>query len=233
MPLAESINRVLIKFMNEQYVDSIINDGLLFMNNVKFFREYEDENPAMRGDQHEGLAASYLPSDVVLTINGHTITEAVGKIDIRENHQDETNIYSMAIISDQNILDAGDEGLFLSEEYKGFGNKAVIISGNNITEFWRRIQIAIDNHPSIYSNENEGIVGKKVTYVERKEHNSTLSIFHKFNEYSWQYEWRLAMKQSNGIGAFPFYIGNIADIAIVADTESLINQPIKLVPKGL
>jgi hypothetical protein len=29
------IFRVLIKFMNEKYVDSFVNEGLIFMNNIK------------------------------------------------------------------------------------------------------------------------------------------------------------------------------------------------------
>ncbi|GIU52089.1 hypothetical protein TUM4438_43870 [Shewanella sairae] len=232
MPLPSSRNRVLLKFMDEQYVDSFINEGLLFMNNVQFFREYEDEDPALRGDSYEGLAASWLPSEVVLTINGREITDAVGKIDLRDNHQDETNIYSMAIISDQDILDAGPEGLFLSKRFKGFGNKTVIISGKNITEFWRRVQEALDSSVVIYNFGADSVVARKVTYVERSDHHNQLDIFNKFSEFKWQYEWRLALKQADK-GALSLYIGCLSDIASVADTESLINSPIKFVPKDL
>lgn len=223
----EDRNRVLIKFMDETHVDSFVNKGLLHMNNIQYFREYEDKDPALRGDLNEGLSASWLPENVVLELNGHIIADAVDKIDIREIHNEETNIYCMTILSDKNIIDAGHDGLHLSSKFIKFGNKAVFIGGSDITEFYRRLKNAINNHPSIYTSEDDSIVGRKVTYLNRSDHHSRLNIYNKFHEYSWQFEWRLALKQKNKKGVLELRIGSLSDIVHVVDTELLINEAIK------
>lgn len=229
----ENRNRLLIKFMDEQYVHSFINEGLLFMNNIQYFRAYEDSDPALRGDAHEGLAASFLPENITLEINGHVITDAVDKVDLRQCHQDETNIYSMTIISDQDILNSGESGLRLSSNFVKFGNKAIFIGGSDISEFWRRLKNAIDNDQSIYTLEENNIVGRKISYVERRLHHSQLSVFNKFNEYAWQHEWRIALKQTERVGPLPLKIGSLADIAHVIDTADLIKESIKFQQKVL
>lgn len=229
----ESRNRLLIKFMDEQYVHSFINEGLLFMNNIQYFRAYEDSDPALRGDAHEGLSASFLPENITLEINGRIITDAVGKIDLRQYHQDETNIYSMTIISDQDILSSGESGLLLSSDFVKFGNKAIFIGGSDISEFWHRLENAIDNDQSIYTLEEDNIVGRKVSYVDRELHHSQLSVFNKFKEYAWQHEWRIALKQTRGVGPLPLKIGSLADIAHVIDTADLIKEPIRFQQKVL
>ena len=230
---AETVNRVLIKFMDEEHVDSFLSEGLLYMNTIEYFRKYQDDDPALRGDAHEGLAASYLPDKVNVMIGGKIINGAIGKVDVRLNAQDNTNIYSMTILSDKDILDAGDNGLLISEKFKKFGNKAVIISGNNIPEFWRRVQNSLDNSVSLTSCTDEPVAAKKVTYLNRYDNHCSLDVFNKFQEYSWQYEWRLALKQSDKIGPLEFRIGDLSDIAVVADTKKLVSNPLKLVPNGL
>jgi len=229
----ENRNRLLIKFMDEQYVHSFINEGLLFMNNIQYFRAYEDSDPALRGDAHEGLEASFLPENITLELNGHVITGAVDKVDLRQCHQDETNIYSMTIISDQDILSSGEGGLCLSSNFLKFGNKAIFIGGSDISEFWCRLKNNIDNNQSIYTLEENNIVGRKISYVDRRLHHSQLSVFNKFNEYAWQHEWRIALKQTERVGPLPLKIGSLADIAHVMDTADLIREPIKFQQKVL
>lgn len=233
MSSPENRHRLLIKFMDEQYVDSFINEGLLFMNNIQYFRAYEDSDPALRGDVHEGLAASLLPENITLEINGRVITGAVGKIDIRQCHQDETNIYSMTIISDQDILNSGENGLLLSSDFAKFGNKAVFIGGSDINKFCSRLKIAIDNDQSIYALEENNVLSGKVNYVERAQHHSQLNVFNKFKEYAWQHEWRIALKQITHVGPLPLKIGCLADIAYVMDTIDLVKEPIKFQEKIL
>ncbi|NOH20169.1 hypothetical protein [Vibrio cyclitrophicus] len=224
------VYRLLIKFMDEKYVDSFLNDGLLYMNNIEFFRNYEDADVALRGDRHEGLSASLKSEDVIIKIGDRIIDGAVGKIDIRQSHEDETNIYSMTRISDGKILESGEEGLFLSSKFNKFGNKAVLIC--DIFEFERRLKLAISQDERIYTAREDGIVARQVSYVSRDEHNDQMDVFNKFDEYSWQYEWRIAFKQISGTGPLSLKIGRLADIAQVIETESLISGPLELVPKN-
>ncbi|OUX87123.1 MAG: hypothetical protein CBB95_09855 [Alteromonas sp. TMED35] len=227
------IFRVLIKFMDEQYVDSFLNDGLLFMNNIDYFRSYEDADVALRGDIHEGLAATYKAEGLTITLGDHVVEGAVGKVDLRYNHEGDTNIYSMTKISDGKILEAGDSGLFLSENFIKFGNRAVVIGGSNIIEFEKRLRNALAKDQNIYTPREDNVLAKQVSYLSREEHHGQMDVFDKFSDYSWQHEWRIAFKQKQAAGPYPLKIGNLSDIASVFETESLIREPLKLVPSNL
>ncbi len=227
------IFRILIKFMNAQYVDSFLNEGLLFMNNIDFFKNYEDPDLVIRGDAHEGLAASYKADDVTIRFGDYTFEGVVGKIDIRYDHEDDTNIYSMTKISDGIIIEAGETGLYLSEDFLKFGDTAVVIDGSNITEFENRLKQAIFADKSIFTLRDDNVFAKQVSYLNRDEHHSQMDVFKKFDKYSWQYEWRIAFKQVSRKGPYSLKIGRLSDIAHVFETESLLNYPIKLVPDNL
>lgn len=227
------IFRVLIKFMDEQYVKSFLNDGLLYMNNINYFRSYEDADVALRGDVHEGLAATYKAEGLTIKFGDHLLEGAVGKVDLRYNHEGDTNIYSMTKISDGKILEAGESGLAISEKFKKFGNRAVIIDGSNITEFENRLKLAISNEPNIYTPREDNVLAKQVSYLSRDEHHGQMDVFDKFTDYSWQHEWRIAFKQKRAPGAYALKIGSLADIARVFETETLISEPLKLVPNNL
>jgi len=225
--------RILIKFMDESRVDSFVNEGLLYMNNIGYFREYEDSDIALRADVDEGLLASYQSDAVSIHIDGHELEETIGNIRLRYNHEDETNIYSMTKISDGHILEAGDDGLFLSKKFEGFGSHAVVVGGNNITEFEARLSSALSSSGNIYTPRKDQIMAMRLNYLNRDDHNGRMDVFQKFNEYEWQHEWRIAFKQKDNIGAYPLKIGDLSDITQVRKTKDLISQPIKLVPSKL
>uniref|UniRef100_UPI001F3D8C09 hypothetical protein n=1 Tax=Vibrio penaeicida TaxID=104609 RepID=UPI001F3D8C09 len=227
------IYRILIKFMDEQYVDSFVNEGLIFMNNIEFFRRYEADEGGVpvRGDKHEGLTVSLNAKDLVVTFDNQVVDGLVGKVDVRLNHEDETNLYSMTRISDLDILESGDEGYYLSPQFMTFGNKAVIISGDNINTFNERLSAAIHNDPHTFTFREDGIVTKQVEYVERESYHGEMGVFRKFSDYSWQREWRIAFKQSLALGPHMLKLGSLKDIVTVADTAQLIKNPIKLVER--
>jgi hypothetical protein len=228
-----NIFRVLIKFMDERYVDSFLNDGLLFMNNIDYFRSYEDAHVALRGDVHEGLAATYKAGGLSITLGGHVVDGAVGKVDLRYNHEGDTNIYSMTKISDGKILEAGDSGFILSEKFIKFGNRAVVIGGSNIIEFENRLKNTISKTSNIHTSLEDNVFTKQVSYLSREDHHGQMDVFDKFSDYAWQHEWRIAFKQKQAAGAYSLKIGNLSDIANVFETESLLREPLKLVPSNL
>ncbi|MCE8044226.1 hypothetical protein HOP60_18920 [Halomonas daqingensis] len=227
------IFRVLIKFMDEGYVDSFLNDGLLFMNNIDYFRSYEDADVALRGDIREGLAATYKAEGLTITLGNHVVEGAVGKVDLRYNHEGDTNIYSMTKISDGKILEAGDSGLFLSNKFIKFGNRAVVISGSNIIEFENRLRNALAKDVNIYTPREDNVLAKQVSYLSREEHHGQMDVFDKFSDYSWQHEWRISFNQKQAAGPYPLKIGDLSDIASVFEIESLIREPLKIVPNNL
>ncbi len=225
------IFRILLKFMDFHFVDSFLTEGLLFMNNVEFFRKYEDSDFDLRGDADEGLSATYVAKNLDLYVGDHKIEGAVGKVDVRYNHADETNIFSMTKISDGNIIDAGDEGLLLSQKFLNFGDRALIITGKNILEFEKRLKAAVIGCNEIFTFTHDNVIAKQVEYLDRDNYHGELNIFNKFKKYRWQYEWRIALKQRVKKGPYCLKLGDLSDIVTVCKTKDIVNTPIKLFNK--
>jgi len=219
--------------MDQSQTNSFVNDGLIYMNNIRFFREYEDSDVALRADIDEGLSASYQSDAVSVHIDGHEVEGTTGNIRLRYDHEDETNIYSMTKISDGHILEAGDKGLFLSDKFKGFGSHAVVIGGSNITEFEARLSKALNSSNDIYTPRSDHIMAMCLNYLSRDQHNGKMDVFQKFDKYEWQHEWRIAFKQKDNVGPYLLKIGDLSDITQVCKTTDLISQPIKFVPADL
>lgn len=215
----------LVKFIPSEYINSLVNDGHLFMNNVEYFKALENEDIALRGDKNEGIAASYNSNDVIIKLVGQEIKAVYGNIDIRKSHDQKTNIYCMAVITAQDVIDAGGE-LKLSEKFKKFGDKALIIPGQNVKEFIARIKNHIGLNPDIISHHEHRTLANKVEYIS-KDYQGDIGIYRKYNEYSWQHEWRIAIKQTQTLSAYEdFKIGSIKDISYVVNTSELIDETI-------
>lgn len=213
--------------MDEQYVGSFLNDGLLFMNNIDYFRKYEGADLSLRGDVHEGLAGTYNAEALAIRIDDHAVEGAVGKVDFRYEHEGDTNIYSMTRTSDGKILEASGDGFFLSDKFMKFGSRAVVIGGSNISKFEDRLKKSLAKDPNIYTLREDNVFAKQVSYLSREEHHGQMNVFNKFCDYAWQHEWRIAFKQRRASGAYRLRIGELSDIVDVFETESLIQQPFK------
>lgn len=221
--------RILIKFMDEKYVESFKKYGELFMRNIDYFKkENFCEDIHLRNDKYEGLTASYKADKVSLFLGNKKIEGMVGKVDISFEEEKETMIYCMTKISDKTILEAGENGFYLSSKFQGFGNRAIVIAGYNITEFEKRLKIAITSNPNILLHKNHQIIGKQISYLNRCNYHGEMNIFNKFDEYSWQNEFRIGFKLKNKTDTYKLKLGNLSDIVYEFKTEDLINNPIKL-----
>lgn len=199
------------------------------MNTLKYFREYEENNPNLRGDEYEGIISSWLPSEVVIHVNDYKLTDLVGKIDIHDGQRDELNLYCMTIINDKDIIDAGENGFLLSERFLEFGNKAVLIFGKDINLFCRKLYQEVSKRNDVNFFESHP---KSVKYLERDGHHDKIDVFSKFNEYSWQHEWRIAVFQEGPLSHLSLYLGDLSEIVHVVDTRDIIQKPILLVPNS-
>lgn len=215
----KQIFRLFVKFIPEEYVDLLVEEGLLYMNNVEYFRRIQKENTA-RGDKYEGCAASYDSSKVRVIVAGKELKDII-RVEVSYDHELETNLYCLTAINDYDLLTAGCK-LKLSDDLKKIGGKAVVILGAEIGEFLCRVKATAESDENI-----EHIGCRPVEYVRKDEHSGEMGIFRKFQEYSWQYEWRIALKQKLQKGAYDkFRIGSIKDICKVFDTEKFIKDPI-------
>jgi hypothetical protein len=172
----------LIKFMDPEYVESFINEGLLFMNTLEYFRTYEEADDHLRADCYEGLAASYDSKSVEMKlVKDGTRIEPIGKIDVFQPLADSINVYCMTMITHHDLRTPFQ----LDEKFEKFGSKAVLIEGAGLHKFMARLHKTIEsdvNLGSIYPNR---MIEGSVEYVSRKEHHQNLDVFNKFNDYSW------------------------------------------------
>ena len=89
----------LLKVINEEYLESFINEGQLYMNTIDYFRNLESANPTLRADRSEGLEASYCSDNVTLTVGQKTIKPNNITLDIRNSIDQQANIFCMTVIS--------------------------------------------------------------------------------------------------------------------------------------
>lgn len=213
-----------IKFMDPKYVSSFIDDGLLYMNTVEYFRTYEEADVALRADQHEGLSASYSPDEVELNIEGQILDGVVGKIDSRPLHVDEMKLYCMTVLNHSDL----QNGFRLDPRFLNFGSKAVVIEGAGLQKFIDRLQSSIEPNYSLYASDSSLKVSGVVQYVDRNEHHNELTIFNKFLEYRWQHEFRVALESPFKSGPFKLTLGSLKDCAYVVDTKELLNTEFRV-----
>ncbi|MBU2895354.1 hypothetical protein [Vibrio hepatarius] len=214
----------LIKFIDSKYVSSFVDEGLLYMNTLGYFRTYEDENLALRADEHEGLSASLRAGDVDIIKDGRKLDGIIGKVDSREIHVDEFKLYCMTAITFDDLAFP----FFLDQSFKNFGDKAVIIEGRHLAHFFERLIARVANDETIYAIDSSLKSAGLIQYVERGESHFKLTPFHKFSNYKWQKEFRLVYEVPQIQGAYELRLGALNDIAGVIDTKELLSTLLRL-----
>lgn len=56
--------RLFIKFLSSEYLYSFLNDGLIYMNPIKYYIDLEEKEYIRRKNNNEGLLALYLVNKV-------------------------------------------------------------------------------------------------------------------------------------------------------------------------
>jgi hypothetical protein len=208
--------------MDRKYVSSFVDDGLLYMNTIDYFRSYEEEDEDLRADKHEGLSASYLPSEIKMTLeDGRPIKGVLGKVDSRPLIGNFVNIYCMVVITEDDI----SNGYELDQRFSKFGGCAVVIDENSISKFFHRVLSKIDSDLNFSSIDPSLKVAGLVNYVDRDLNLPRLTAFNKFNNYEWQKEFRIVVGRETGQGPLSnFKIGDLSSLAKVYETSELLKH---------
>jgi hypothetical protein len=225
----KDIIRLTIKFISSEHIDSFVNNGELYMNPLSYFKDLEDNCNSLRSDVHEGLAATYDPAKIIFKFGNHTLNGLTNKVDLWLDNLSNINILSLTSISDYDMLVSNCK-MSLSKKFIGFGDKAIVFPGYKITDLFNRMKLAIKKDKNIIPIEGQTIYGQKVDYVSRLKYHGEMGPFRKFDNYSWQMEWRLAVKHAKQYNLpYKLHLGNISDICDIYETKDLINMPIELV----
>jgi len=190
---------LLTKLLDTVWVSEFL-DGNIYMRTDKYFAKLESSD-LVRADKDEDVDEAWQVKEVSIQDAdgkwvpiGGIINPILHRYGSRENF----NLYCMHAIKNT-------EDYQFDERNHGFGNTAIIVG--NAEEFIRRFKAAA------------GLVERElfhgpVTYVKRNEYHGPMGPFKKFDNYSYQNEFRFALPGGNG-EPITLSLGNLRDICIV------------------
>ncbi|MFB4412719.1 hypothetical protein [Pantoea sp. ANP04] len=218
-------------FSQDKYREDFLN-GDLYMNTIKYFRDYEEAQSGNIGDKNEGVSAWLVPEGLQIKFNPpgmepFTITskDLAAPVVIKRNAHENINVLCLTYLHSHGISldDRISEDDFnklqryftLPEEAKNIGEFAVIIP--SVPEFISRVRKAADK--LISSGAVRGLIAKEVTYYDKEKslslENFDDAVFHKQSEYSHQSEYRVCLNRDAILSEpYTFKIGSLRDIAL-------------------
>ena len=200
----------LVKFGKLEHLLQLQNEGLLYMNNLQYFWEVEDED---RGDPFDCIAQVHRGPKIGFTLPDGKEVFMEGEWTIRMHPPEYERIHIFCMYALRPLV----EGSFpVDERNFRFGEYALVIT--NPTEFLHRIECALHSQ-KIFGDAN------LVKYVDDK-HTGDLGPFRKFIKLSYQSEWRLVCYKGPS-GPREIMIGSIADISIIIRSNE-INKKISV-----
>lgn len=241
--MSEGIGFFVRIFSEEKYRDDFIK-GNLYMNTIKYFREYEDSHSANVGDKHEALSAWLQPANIRMIIkhpDGDIVipgSDIAAPIALRRNRFDSINVFCITVLHSHGITlddDVSEEDFeklksyfTLPSDVINLGRYAAVIP--NTGAFLERVR----NAAQALVNKEQAVklVCQQVTYYDPEDslslEDENDAIFHKQKNYEHQREYRIALDRGVEVAEpFNMNVGDLTDIAIPVLTEE-INGYIRL-----
>jgi hypothetical protein len=204
----------LVKFGVAAHLRELRLQGRLFMNELNYFRQLDDD-PA-RGDGDEGLTYCYQPSRTAVEVRATGAWQRVGgiagPIKYREENGATGNLFCMfALRASHAEAFAEARRPLIDERNRAFGDSAVVIT--DADEFLRRVTAAAER-------EGLRLRAGPVDYVSQHSYHGPMGLFRKFSGYSYQSEYRLLV-EPGCTGPRSLELGSIEDITVMVATESI------------
>ncbi len=200
----------LLKFGTKEHMEMLYNDGLLYLNTFDYFIKLEDNGDG-RADRFEATEEYYAGKgleNITITLGTDdeqfTLTREGGTLSVAMNINcpEYSHLYSMTSID---TVWALENDLLLDERNFADGKDYVVIIHNS-NEFIIRLTEKL--------KENQwGAKLGFIEYIDEFNHYGDMGCFKKFDKFSYQNEWRLAIKQNNIIEPITIKLGSLKDIA--------------------
>ena len=243
--MAQEFGFLVKVFSKKKYRDDFL-DGKLYMNPIKFFKDFEEEATNNIGDKNEAITAWLQPEEIRITFNPPRMEpftipgkDIAAPIAIRANAHDNYNVLCLTLLHSHGI-DLSEpvtddevellKGYFkLPDEAANLGEYAVVIP--QLPSFITQVQAAA--HKLIDSQQAASFSANKVKYYDKGKslslENGEEAVFHKQSEYEHQNEYRLCLdRRAVNPEPFVFDIGDIRNIAFPCLTTE-VNQKFNLV----
>lgn len=199
----------LIKVGKSSHIDQLQQEGLIYCNTLKYFRDIESSNKE-RHDGREGANSSIKGGNLQIFIPGRKDPLPVQITKSHLNTYDDstlmTHLYCLYAITPKHITGKP----FIDEKNIGFGEKALLLT--RPLEFIERIKKAISQNIKCYYD--------LVDYYDDNETHEHLTVFQKPNQFEHQNEFRFHFKGHIG-DTLEVRIGSIEDISQRLDSKLL------------
>lgn len=208
---------LIIKLGEREHMQSLLEDGILYMNPLEFYRTLEADDE--RRDPNEGTERFHNRSSGVLKIkNSETGDfEEIAKlthsrIRILNSNLQKLNVFCSYYLRTK--LPVNNLGAVITQRTKvGFGDYAVVIA--DAVEFVTRVkQAAIEKGYKHFRS--------LVKYVDFSQDDFEVGPFVKDQAFAHQNELRIAVHTAENSGsAIKLEIGSLEDIAVMLRTDTL------------
>ncbi len=176
----------LIKFGKKEHIEQLYNEGIIYMNTINWFRDYEADQ--VRGDQNEGTIWIGQPPEIssirLKTESKEILLKNTGPIKIANGIGNVFCTYAITRGEDQDLIKPD-----ISKDNFQFGDTILLI--NNCSEFISRITKIVQE--SEYS-----IKRSPVRYIDFDQHHGSVEWFDKDKKYSYQNEFRILIQPGLG-----------------------------------
>ena len=200
----------LVKFGNQEHLQQFQDEGLLYLNNLPYFWNIEDEE--LRGDPFDSVREIRRGPKVVIPLqNGKKVTmEGEWIMRMHPPEPEKINIFCMYALRPFARAFPVDERNFR------FGSFALVMI--NRPEFMHRVESALKSQKIRFKAD-------LVDYIDNS-HIGRVGPFKKLKKFAYQPEWRLVCYDGPG-GPRKIRIGSIRDISVILHSDQ-INSEIKI-----
>jgi hypothetical protein len=197
----------LIKFGKRKYIEEFINNGIIYMNPLSYFKSLEHDKP--RSDKHEGASYCMPANGSTLLIDGVPMATIAGSIIFKNEAL--TNVFCMYA-----FRESASRSLIDPDNFEFGDTFAALLDGD---EFLRRVL-------EVANREKMQIKYELVEYVNKETYKGEMGIFRKFSEFAYQSEFRISIVTGKD-APYILRIGDISDITKIGPLIEL-NKRIKI-----
>lgn len=203
----------LLKFGLKKHIEVFVNEGLLYMNSINYFREVE--NDELRKDEFENTTFCKQADGANLLIEMDGEWREIGSINgpiISRECRVKTNIFCMYAIQDLKKKPLIDSRNF------SFGDTyAILIDGD---EFLKLLLAKAEK-------EEIKLTWGLVKYVDKKNYEGPMGPFKKFSNFNYQSEFRIVCYGSS-TSPLKLRLGNLTNI-VKTGKLSEVNRDLRII----
>lgn len=201
-----------IKFGSEKNILDLYENGTIYCNTVEYFRKLDGD--LLRGDNHEGtFKITNFPPGSKITLKlpkDREMEIETARLHLREFYTNiKGNIYCLTALTREEIIRLGS--LKLDSRNARFGTHFLFIKDNKL--FFDRLIAG-------FEEVNLKIMRNFVKYYDKHLISGELDIFHKSNEFEYQKEFRIVIKNDEQ-NPIKIQIGSLKGISQIFESKEL------------